>query len=269
MTIETFNPTHIETNHEPIANEPEFNLRELYALRHGQLQGIGWNYYHHSDDLPRNFSSITLEENTLGYDPTIMEYALTDNWGSSFNDVRSALRGIESQLAYWRGMGISLVDKIEVAYFLRTRIAALGVTPDNGIEIGTSINDQEQMFDIIKVGSLLMEVNPIYPLDYPEKEKYPDNIDLSKHAVINIRRQVDDNDDLNYDGRNPKIARPNFISEIKKAVRQLKHIGFKTLSCYPTDQRRRRIYERMGLQPLDIRESKPGQLFAHINDLKI
>ncbi|MFC1618191.1 hypothetical protein ACFL2B_02835 [Patescibacteria group bacterium] len=127
-----------------------------------------------------------------------------------------------------------------------------------GLEAGS------QASDLLKCGTLVMECSPLPP-DHNKffKEIGEDNSAESKYARANpdkalIVSMYRDSDNLNFKGRNKEVARSSFLGELKTMLSELEKIGFTTIMCQGSDERRMRVYKKLGMKTLGSGEAQIG-----------
>jgi hypothetical protein len=66
--------------------------------------------------------------------------------------------------------------------------------------------------------------------------------------IIDMVRIQTNDGPTNWEGKNPDLANTNLIQSVKKAIKQIKELGFKHIKTEATDERRKRVYIKLGMQ---------------------
>lgn len=153
------------------------------------------------------------------------------------------------QLAGWRYVATTNSGERILDTFLTPRLGQL-VKPFPGAEIYSGDNRS----DFIDVGTLCIKVDPFIPellVDSPWMQEY----DCERSAVISMERfGVRNLSNVGRPGfimpeigRHPKVAKTSFLREFMLGMRQLRAAGYTTIFGFPTDTRRARAYQSLGM----------------------
>lgn len=98
-----------------------------------------------------------------------------------------------------------------------------------------------------------------------------DVVERDTTAEINIARSQVPGNKANltkehFHTTNPDIASTSLVSELKLMLQQLKSMGYTKISAVPSDERRNRVYQRMGMKPAQ-NDEESLVLIARIDDL--
>ncbi len=80
-------------------------------------------------------------------------------------------------------------------------------------------------------------------------------------AEIIIERVDDEGNTGDMKTRNPMLAKTSLSTDLKIMYQQLREMGYETITCHPTDERRARVYQKMGFIPLP----SPGEWYMRLD----
>lgn len=204
------------------------------------LEGEGWTK---SATPHEGWHQLSLHDgSTIEYDPQrVVESTVFATSEGADEVVEAMTHAGYTYMGTVRGDGDNLI-------FLRPHSLELNFDRVEGVEVK---RDEEGFF--LQAGTLRAEFGTVFEGDY-------EGVDHTKAIEIHIER-VSENE-LDPQGRNPQAASMSFIGEIKAILQQLRNMGYETVASCPSDPRRYRIYNRMGMEPVG-----DGELIAKIDDL--
>lgn len=225
-------PRHLELDPKPI------DLLETKRSVLNQLRGQDWQ-------MPSSEHSAKLDYNVL-------KIACTNLVADDSELFAQWLTRVQ-QLAGWRLINTNHGSRFSVAHFLTPRLGEL-TKPLPGVTITPKI---DAAGDFVTIGTLVLKVTPLTPIEYV-KSSWMDSYDYQRAASVTMERNTDqeqNTDPLSDLRRNPKVAENNFLAEFMLGMRQLCAAGYTTVFGQPTDWRRVRVYQALGMDIVNASEN--------------
>lgn len=230
----------------------------------------GWKYF--EKDLA--FSGDNkIKKSWFAYDPTRIEidYLLLDNIRKDGADAefrKEKIKEVNDKYKAW--------TQIDDDRFARPFLKELNFPLEKGfyLGVGNSIGDKSKMVDFIQKETLRVYLKriPLVILNYIENY-FPDSSDTARKMindpdnVLHIDRIRVDNIDSQEKpteilphsieeaaGKNPdfikKYSKPSFKRETCDIFKQLRSMGYRIILSNPGDDRRHRVYLKLGMKEI-------------------
>ena len=115
----------------------------------------------------------------------------------------------------------------------------------------------ERIVNTIEINDLEIELDSV-PLDsvrfgYDEKiVGPPDEAIIVDFQRKNLKSKgfTDIGSEITFHSRNPEVAKPTLVRELREFIHIIDSLGYKKIIAYPSDDRRERIYQKMGMIPI-------------------
>jgi len=218
----------------------QFNRAEARKQTVERLRGQAWDLYTTAKQRKTGWTASTLKNEVLFTDPDRIEVGVVHG---------------EAALSKYIHLGWHHVGQTESgAYVLVAPIETeLGFSRLAGVDV--SLDRQSR--PVIKIDTLFATLIPVISFDDYHLEGEKDEA-----VEIDIERVLEDGTRGDAKSKNPQIARHTFFSEIHLLAEQLRAMGYHYVFASPSDERRSRVYRRMGMKPIGDNE-----LYAPIEDL--
>src|SRR3989338_7665003 len=96
------------------------------------------------------------------------------------------------------------------------------------------------------------------PIHLPSNAKWETKMARSERIVNTI--EINDleieldsvplGSEITFHSRNPEVAKPTLVRELREFIHIIDSLGYKKIIAYPSDDRRERIYQKMGMIPI-------------------
>ncbi len=221
-------------------SSPQKDIISLYAEKMKSLEGVHWTH-----GLPDDHPAMVGRENLKGFYPHDKENREKLSYIYDPDFIRAeeyfATAGIytDDKEKYERkGWTFSEPDELSGKFvMLRPRASTLDVKHVSGIEI-LEFPDTEYDF-IFKVGDLAAGMQIV------DASAVEITIDRTGQLINSEGKEV--YGETVSVTKNSEVAKHSFFSDVRIVLLQLKEFGFKKIIVNPSDERRKRVYKRIGL----------------------
>lgn len=150
---------------------------------------------------------------------------------------------VAKYLPSWRGVG-RLHGRQETQLYLNPRLTTLEYKTLPEVTIR---EHDVSAATIIQIGSLELFVDMIRPSELADFRSFiPKDLDWDNTCHLAMKR--DTVKSMDSSEHHPEVAQPTFLREFKLGLEQLRRLGVSAAIGRPSDGRRARIYEAMGMQ---------------------
>ena len=234
--------------------EKDFNRVESYVRTTENLRGKGWDISEKQEKtFPASWYQIFLNENQVfGVDESVFEVILLHDFDRSISELEPS---------GWKKIGL---DTHGLHVYMRPRLSSLDFKRLDNVKI----NEEKDVF-LIQVGTLIASLWPVLKSDLgsagfnvDDQEKWCE-ISIERAGLFQQKPVDDQKDQVNANQkRNPSVASSSIYSDVKTLFMQLNEMGYKYIVALPSDARRARVYQRIGMKPF-----VNDMLFVKIDEL--
>lgn len=214
--------------------------------------------------IPPGFERVNTGNNhTVVYDPEKLEIESISRFQIINNEYNFSINKFKETVRFLNVDITNISEMPEKVYYLRPRINQLNYSKVEGVNITVIKNGSGYYCEQLIIDDLVFNV-------HIHSNLFKDDSDGFTIEVLDMNRATTNSDEedtnINWSGRNPQIAKNNLMSQIKKVMEQIKLLGFRYVITEPTDERRYRIYKKMGMRDIDPIEYNK-QLILDLNDV--
>lgn len=233
----------------------------------------GWKFF----EMDLSFRGDK-EQKWFIYDPTRIEidYLLLDNISKDDPDAEFRKKKINEVNRKYRSW-----TQVDDDNFARPYLREIGLPLEEGFHLGieSSLEDDSKLVDFIQKGTLKIDLKriPLNIFNYIE-DYLPDGSDTAKkiiddpdNVLVMDRMRADDISLKQktkaiiplsveeFSGKNPefikKYSKPSFKKETFDILKQLRSLGYKVILSTPADERRCRVYLKLGMKRIIVKDT--------------
>lgn len=227
------------------------------------LEGNAW--IRCADDTgtvpPEGFTSFNLVGGRFFYDPGRIEvlqpYSGYEMHDEEDPETKECISNWQRQGKDWTCVGIE--ENRYNAIFARPYMKELSISlpPNASWGVGKSDYGPVNMLNINDLEILIQPLNLDMDSYGGDKSTIEMIGDFNEAVMVDIQRKGFNPGGTYISGmmkefvsRNPEIAKGSLFAELKQLLVILKGLGYKKIIASPSDERRKRIYQKMGMTPI-------------------
>lgn len=258
-------PKEIENNDKTISHEVPSSiiehdnnppaLGEMSEQLLGELEGEAWVITEASYEFEGERHAVHLQDGSMFlFDPTRVETAeipvhlLQEKYGYDLSN-EDLVDNFQPKTKAYRYIGVT--EDGSILIFAKPRLKEFKINlPDNAKWAKQDPSVSTMKRNVLEINNLQIELSS---LPYNK-----DLIDYFDGAIMmSFQRDNLESKGLDPEGypialstRNPEVAKPTLRRELKEFIKIVKELGYNKIIATPSDDRRRRIYIKMGMVPI-------------------